>query len=455
MIDPKWAWEPYSPSSEAPWDIRRVGHLYRRAAFGANWAELREGLSQSPQKLIDELLAGGSDGPAFPESIKKGNEGELLPAWWLKRILETKNPFREKLTIFWHNHFATSQAKVRNAGFMIGMIELFHKHALGNFTDLLQEVSKDPAMLIWLDAATSKKGIPNENYARELMELFSLGIGHYTEADIREAAKAFTGWEIKGKQSHFNKSEHDNSQKTVLGKSGRFQGEDVVKICLDQPACAEFICGKLFRFFISESLPPTPELIDPLAQEFRDSGYNFGKLVERVLRSNIFFSEHAYRARVKSPVDFAIGIVRGLEGNVSTIALEQALEGLGQRLCYPPSVKGWDGGAAWLNGQTLLFRQNLALALTSTEDDRFKSRTDPARLAKHYEQTDADKPVDFFLKLFLQNDVSVGTRERLTQYLATARKQKPPVYWTDDQAADHPVRALCHLVLTLPEFQLD
>jgi uncharacterized protein (DUF1800 family) len=455
MIDPKWAWEPYSPNREVPWDTRRVGHLYRRAAFGANCSELSEGVTKSPQKLIDDLLAGGPDGPAFPESIKKGNEGELLPAWWLKRILETKNPLREKLTIFWHNHFATSNAKVRNAGFMIGMIELFHKHALGNFGDLLQEVSKDPAMLVWLDTATSKKGMPNENYARELMELFSLGIGHYTEADIREAAKAFTGWEIKGKQAHFNKSEHDNTQKTVLGKTGRFQGEDVVKICLVQPSCAEFICGKLFRFFISESMPPTPELIEPLANDFRNSGYNFGKLVERVLRSNLFFSEHAYRARVKSPVDFAIGIVRGVEGNVSTIALEQSLEGLGQRLCYPPSVKGWDGGPAWLNGQTLLFRQNLALALTSTEDDRFKSRADPARLAKHYEQVDGDKPVDFFLKLFLQNDVSVGTRERLTQYLANARKQQPPVYWTDDQTADHPVRALCHLVLTLPEFQLD
>src|SRR5262249_25656041 len=130
MIDPQWAWEPYSPSREVPWDYRRVGHLYRRAAFGATWPELRDGLLKGPQQLIDQLLKGGVDGPAFPEDIKVGNEGQLLPAWWIKRIIETKNPLKEKLTIFWHNHFATSNAKVRNASYMIGMIELFAKFAL-------------------------------------------------------------------------------------------------------------------------------------------------------------------------------------------------------------------------------------------------------------------------------------------------------------------------------------
>jgi uncharacterized protein (DUF1800 family) len=454
MIDAQWAWEPYTPSREAPWDLRRVGHAYRRAAFGANWTELQAGLDKGPQKLVDELLHGGAEGPAFPNSIKRGNEGDQLPAWWIKRLLETKHPLREKLTIFWHNHFATSNAKVNNAGQMIDMVELFHKYALGNFAELLQAVTKDAAMLVWLDTATSEKKMPNENYARELMELFSLGIGNYSEADIREAAKAFTGWRITAGKPEFQLAHHDKSEKSVLGKKGKFKSEDIVQICLDQPACADFICGKVFRFFISDAVAISPDIIEPLAKQFR-ADYDFGKLVERVLRSNLFFSEHAYRARVKSPVDFAIGIVRALEGNVSALALADALDGLGQRLCYPPSVKGWDGGATWLNGQTLLYRQNLALALTSTEDDRFKSRTDPARLIRKYNEMDGDRPVEFYLKLFLQNDVPVATRERLAQYLAQARKQKAPVYWSSDEVADHPLRALCHLVLTLPEFQLD
>jgi hypothetical protein len=455
MIDPKWAWETYQPSKEMPWDLRRVGHLYRRAAFGANWAELQSGLGNGPQTCIDELLKGGDEGLAWPESIRKGNVGRHIPAWWLKRILETKEPLREKMTIFWHNHFATSNAKVNNAGYMIGMIQLFHKHALGNFAKLLHEVTLDPAMMVWLDTNASKKGMPNENYARELMELFSLGIGHYTEQDIREAAKAFTGYEIKDGKGTLNAGQHDASEKSLLGKSGKFKAEDIVDICLEQKSCPSFIVGKLFRFLVSDSMSAGPELLNPLANEFRQSNFEFGKLVERMLRSNLFFSEHAYRARVKSPVDFAIGVVRGLEGNVSTSALAQALEGLGQQLGSPPSVKGWDGGQAWLNGQTLLFRQNLALALCSTEDNRFNSRTDPARTARKYNEHAEDKPVDFFLKLFLQDDVPGGTRDRLVSYLNQAREQSSPAYWTVEQVNDHPLRALCHLVLTLPEFQLD
>jgi uncharacterized protein (DUF1800 family) len=455
MIDPRWAWDEFRPGDDAPWDLRRAGHLYRRAAFGANWPQLQAAVAKGPRQCVDELIKGGSDASPFPDSIRKGNVGAHVPAWWLKRCLETENPLREKLAIFWHNHFATSNAKVNNAGHMVGMIELFHTHALGNFAELLQAVSKDPAMLVWLDTATSKKGQPNENYARELMELFSLGIGRYGEPDIREAARAFTGWEIKDGAAYFNAGNHDATVKRVLGRSGAFKGDDVVRICLEQEACASFIAGKLFRFLVSESIPPTRELLRPLADDFRNSGYDFGRLVERVLRSNLFFSEQAYRGRVKSPVDFAVGVVRALEGNVSSLALAQALEGLGQRLGYPPSVKGWDGGPAWLNGQTLLFRQNLALALSSTEDDRFKSRTDPARIARKYGQDEGGKPVEFFLSLFLQGDVPAATRGRLEGYLDHVRKQPVPVYWTAGQAADHPLRSVCHLVLTLPEFQLD
>src|SRR5262249_54194181 len=243
-----------------------------------------------------------------------------LRAWWLYRMLYTPNPLREKLTLFCHNHFATSNGKVQNARYMLGQYELMRRHALGNFRTLLQEMSKDPAMMVWLDIQGSKKKTPNENYARELMELFSLGIGNYTEKDIREAARAFSGWELKGGKPVFNAAEHDDGEKTVLGQKGKWKGEDIVRICLEQKSCPYFIAGKLFKSLVSETVPATPELLEPLASQFKKSDYNFGALVKTVLRSNLFFSEQVYRTRIKSPVDFALGIVRGLEGRIGTIA---------------------------------------------------------------------------------------------------------------------------------------
>jgi uncharacterized protein (DUF1800 family) len=364
------------------------------------------------------------------------------------------HPLREKMTHFWHNHFATSNAKVRNAGYMLGMYDLMSRHALGNFADLLQEMSKDPAMMVWLDTNQSKKGQPNENYARELMELFSLGIGNYTEKDIREAARAFTGWEVRDGKPFFNSSQHDSGDKTVLSKSGPFKGEDVVRVCLEQDCCAYFIAGKLFKFLVSETLEPSRELLAPLAEQFRHSGYDFGALVATVLRSNLFFAPEAYRTKVKSPVEFAVGIIRALGARPNHTVLAQRLEGLGQHLFHPPSVKGWDGGPVWLNAQTLLFRQNLALALTS-DDQQLSPRCNPADLATKHGRSDDAGILDFFLALFLQNDVPAPTRDRLLDYLRTVRRPAASAYESIFAEPDRPVRAVCHLVLTLPEFQLN
>jgi uncharacterized protein (DUF1800 family) len=463
-IDAKTAWEPYRPSADNPWDLRKVGHLYRRAGFGATWAELQAALADGPEKTLDRVLAGTpetddftrtSDFMASDRSMPPGAPGPRLAAWWLDRMLKTGHPLREKLTLFWHNHFATSNAKVQNARLMLGQYRLMHRHALDSFAELLVEMGTDPAMLVWLDAKDSTKGKPNENYARELMELFSLGIGHYTETDVREAARAFTGYEVKDGKGAFNPRQHDATEKTVIGRTGKFKGEDVAKLCLDQPACPRFIVRKLYAFLVSEAEPPSPELIDPLAEQYRASGFDTGKLVSTLLRSNLFFSPAAYRARIKSPVDFACGTVRGLEGSVGALPLASALESLGQVLFAPPSVKGWDGGPAWLNAQTLLFRNNLALALTSTDDTRFGRRCDPAALlARHGKRGDVEV-VDFLLGVFLQNDVPADARGKLLDYLSSAKTTKVPVYWTADDVANHRLRAVAHLVLTLPEFQLD
>jgi uncharacterized protein (DUF1800 family) len=333
--------------------------------------------------------------------------------------------------------------------------DLLYRHALGNFAALLKDMSTDPAMMVWLDTRDSKKGNPNENYARELMELFSLGVGNYTETDIREAARAFTGWSIKINEPVFNAREHDEGAKEVLGQKGAWKPDDIVRICLEQPSAPYFLTAKLFRFLVSDTLPAPKELLEPVATAFRKSGYDIKGLVETVLRSNVFFSAAAYRTRVKSPVDFALGIVKALEGRIGTTALAVALEQLGQNIFHPPSVKGWDGGPAWLNGQTLLNRQNLALALTSTEDARFSRRCDPAVLARKYGKKEDGELVEFFLELFLQGDIPAATRDRLLKYQQSARTLKVPVYWTEQDGTDARVRTLCHLVLTQPEFQLD
>jgi uncharacterized protein (DUF1800 family) len=468
-IDPRWAWERYRPNRDNPWDVRKVGHLHRRSGFGANSAELEAGLRDGPDWAIDVVLQGRTGQAEFEResaflanSIRENpNNGQEATAWWLYRMLYTPHPLREKLTLFWHNHFATSNLKVRHAGHMLGQYDLMYRHAQGNFRVLLQEMSHDPAMMVWLDTVQSRRQMPNENYARELMELFSLGVTNYrrpgqrnyTEQDIREAARAFTGWQIERDRGVFHADQHDATEKTVLGRRGRWNADDVVRICLEQESAPYFLTAKLFRFLVSETVPPTPELLQPLADGFRRD-YDFGALVERVLRSNLFFSPLVYRSRIKAPVEFALGIIRALEGRQGTTALAVALEGLGQRLFYPPSVAGWEGGRAWLNGQTLLFRHNLALALTSTEDNRFGQRTDPAVLARRQQRQSDTELADFFLRLFLQGDVPTPARERLLAYCRQTRGQHVPVYWTAADADDQRVRALCYLVLTLPEFQL-
>ncbi len=467
MIDPRWAWSAYTPSPDNPWDLKKAGHLHRRAGFGATWEELHATVKLGPQAAVDQVLRSPPPSAEFEQTAEIMNRAartniNLARGWWLTRMLEGPHPLREKMTLFWHNHFATSNAKVQNPARMFGQYELMHAHALGSFAELLQAMSKDPAMMVWLDTIQSKKGQPNENYARELMELFSLGIGNYSEKDIREAARAFTGWEVRGEKWFFNPAQHDDGEKEVIGRKGKFNGEDVVSICLDQPACPRFVVRKLLRLLVSDTLELTPELVEPLVKQFRESKFDFGKLVETVLRSNLFFSPHAYRQQIKSPVDFALGTVRALEIRVSTTQLAGALEALGQNLFHPPSVKGWDGGQAWLNGQTLLFRQNLALALSSRDTSPSQYVrvpapgviAEPAELLRKHGKSDDAAVVDFLLNLFMQHDVPVESREKLVDYLAQARKQRPPRDWPDNKPWNHPTRAVTHLVLTLPEYQL-
>jgi uncharacterized protein (DUF1800 family) len=228
-VDPAWAWSPYEPDTRQPWDRARAAHLYRRAGFAANWQQLDEAVQQEPAAIVRQLLAAGAKGNDFKlemeqlgKTILASGNPQSLSAWWLYWMLHTPDQCGEKATLFWHGHFATSAAKVTSARLMLAQNDLLRRHALGNFVELVQAVSRDPAMLIYLDSATNRKLRPNENYARELMELFCLGPGNYTERDIQEIARSFTGWEVRDEKFRFNPYQHDRGQKSLLGANWRF-----------------------------------------------------------------------------------------------------------------------------------------------------------------------------------------------------------------------------------------
>jgi uncharacterized protein (DUF1800 family) len=301
---------------------------------------------------------------------KAATQGQIfqLRSWWLYTILNTPHPLQEKLTLFWHNHFATSFAKVQRPMLMCRQNALLRRHALGKLRPFVLEISRDPAMLYWLDSNSNVKGRPNENYARELMELFTLGVGNYSETDVREAARAFTGWTANGDVYEFDETLHDDGSKTVLAQKGKWNGDDIVRICLEQPVAARFVVRKLYRYFISENTVPSDDLIEPLASVFRKSDYDIAALMRTMLSSRHFFSEHAYRQRIKDPVEFAVGAVRALwdvTPNDTRVAVEPgnlvaSLESMGQDLFAPPNVKGWPGAQSWLNTATVLARHNYA-----------------------------------------------------------------------------------------------
>jgi uncharacterized protein (DUF1800 family) len=457
--NPALAWAPFEPGGARKWDLASVAHLHRRAAFCASWRvlerDLREGVASSVARLLtgEPKSADGAPAAEFQSTLDEmelelGPSADLarIQAIWLYRMIFTPDPLRERMTLFWHNHFATSNVKVQNPALMQRQNHLLRAGALGDFHSLLTSMGKDPAMLIWLDSTINRKAKPNENYAREVMELFSLGRGHYSEKDIREAARAFTGWFVVRDQFEVVPRQHDGGSKTVLGRTGNWTGDDIPGILLEQPACAEFICGKLFRHFISETQVPSEALIAPLARAFRDSGYQLEKPVGMILRSNLFFDRSVRRRRVKSPIEFAIGTIRSLEiqkPTVQTSALAEACGRMGQSLYAPPSVAGWDGGAAWINSTAMLARANLALGLLSEENAALGERLNPWRLATQYGFGTRTKIAAFYVALLAQGQIEPKVRDQIEK-AATAKSA------SDETAAREVVR----LILTSPEYQL-
>ena len=382
-IDPSDAWKPWQPSSAEPWNRKWAAHLLRRERFGYSREELIEALRLGPEGTLSRklLLHGRPQSTEVLETLndvgclaaERDEGGDQLRGWWIYCMLQGGHPLREKLTLFWHDHFATSLVKVQNPALMFRQNCLLREHALGRFGPLLEAISRDGAMLLWLDSNSNIKGKPNENFARELMELFSLGVGNYTEKDVREGARAFTGWRTDGRGFIFDPRSHDTAPKTFLGTTGNWDGGDIIRIVLEQPALARFITRKLYQHFVSEIDTPSDALLQPLCESFRKSDYDIAALVRTILASRHFYSEHAFRRRVKGPVEFTLGAVQAIyrrypENDDEYHSLPQqtlisTLAAQGQSLFAPPNVKGWPGAKAWLNTATLLERANFAEAV--------------------------------------------------------------------------------------------
>ena len=371
-------------------------HLLGRTSFAATPTEVDTYSRLTREQAVERLLAGNRARAATPpprwvsepfDSLRRlrnasqeerqvlqrqrREEGIELRAWWLEEMRITASPLTEKMTLFWHNHFVSSDQKVRSPQLMYRQNQLLRHHAFGNFSTLLHEIARDPAMVIYLDNASNRKAQPNENFAREVMELFTLGEGHYTEQDVKEAARAFTGWsvDIDTGEFLFRAPQHDGGPKTVLGRSGNLTGDDVLRILLAHPRTAEHVVEKLWREFVSPS--PDPEEVKRIARRFRDSRYDIQVVLRALLTSNAFYAAHNRATLVKSPVDLVVGTLRQFRfktGEMLPFALTVAQ--LGQNLFAPPNVKGWPGGEAWINSTTLLARKQLLERLFRENDAR-------------------------------------------------------------------------------------
>ena len=418
-----------------------------------------------------------------PEEKRQANQAEVklqfsrmieLRGWWLNRMAKGPRPFQEKMTLFWHGHFATSVEKVREAYYMWRQNELFRRLATDNWLRLLIETGKDPAMLIWLDQAESRKEHPNENFAREVMELFSLGEGHYTEKDVTEGARAFTGWSLDRPEQRFiyRPAFHDDGTKTFLGLTDNLTGEDVLAQIVAQPQAPKFITAKIWNFFAGQ--PPSPELNEAMAEVFRYNGNNFKPLMRVMFSSEEFYSPDIVRNEVKSPVQWLVGTSRMLECDLPpTLICLGMTRSLGQDLFAPPNVKGWDGGWSWITTNTLFSRYNEAATLVSgtfepLADADFSLRgnankkkanggqalekiaqririggVDVDKILKPSERLDKDLVVASIEHRLLQSDLSDDQEKTLREFLDSRT-----------QLNDQDILTVIRLVMATPAYQV-
>ena len=475
----------------ADFDRAAAAHLLNRAGFGGTPEQIDTLASLGLEKAVQRLLSAEGPEPVGDfeaaaierpgrETFRNLSENERrqlfqrlrrtdqaqfkkLQAWWFRRMVLSPHPLQEKMTLFWHGHFATSQRDVRNSHHMYMQNQTLRKNALGNFKELVTSVAKDPAMLRYLDNNRNTRNKPNENFARELMELFTLGVGNYTEDDIKESARALTGWTFRGDKFVFAPFTHDRGEKEFLGQKGHFDGDDVIDIIFQQPAASRFIVRKLYAFYVHEEAPD--EVIESLAATLRENDFEIRPVVAQIFRSTDFYSARARGSQISSPVQLLARTMRLLELDPGeTPMLPYLAAQMGQDIFLPPSVKGWDGGQAWISTATLFDRYNFAmpiLGLVSNQqmrrripggfsrgmispDDlpRWNEKTGAAQLlGADHERLSTNQIVDRLVERFLLVPLSDEDRQKLVEFY-------------DQGLPRYRLQELIHLIVSSPQYQL-
>lgn len=473
----------FSPFPEKLWGRKLAAHLLDRAGFGGTPSEIDIVVRMGPEKAVASFIQADDDSDLFPrpellmpdqrfefkqrekaalteqdrqmirKELNKAESASMLDLrlWWLNRMRYTSAPLQEKATLFWHGHFATSNQKVNDPYLMWQQNDTLRRYALGKFPDMLKAISRDPAMIRWLDLGQSRKDNPNENFAREIMELFSLGEGHYTERDIRESARAFTGYRINYEtgQFHFQERDFDPGTKTFFDKTGNLSGDDIIDAIVAQPQCARFIGKKLWVFFVAEN--PPEETLSAVAELLLSNGYDIGATLQKIFSSSVFYSPKVVHHQIKSPVQWIIQTTKMLEIPLpDERVLENSLSVLGQVVFAPPNVKGWDGGRSWISASSLLYRYNLAAYLLSGKarilgGGNTKTAVIPLeRIAPLSLRGSSDQLLDELA--FRVFNYPLPPKDRAT-YLTYLEKHTTPY-------SDNIIRDLMQIMMSTPDYQL-
>ena len=450
------------PSESPMTDPRvRMGHLLRRAGFGATREKTDEFLDMGEEATVSFLLEYDQvDDTDLEERISALNLDLLdhssktpptlklvdLQHMAITRMIYTKRPLQEKMVLFWHGLLTSGWKKVGRGPYILDQDDLFRQHALSPYDSLLKAVAKDPAMLIWLDSRVNKKQKPNENFARELMELFSMGVGTFTEEDVREAARGFTGWSLRKKQFSFERDQHDFEMKTFLGVTGNHDGTDIIDIIMEQPVTSLFISKKLFEFFAYDN--PEPRVLAELSSTFNSSGYSIKAVVEQILTSDEFYSERAYRAKIKSPTELVVGAMLQLEVDTNWERIGPVyLTPMGQELFNPFDVSGWPNGGEWINSSTLLNRLNFVHSI-SLASGHFLHDIVGSIKSRNIDST--VPAVDYFLDLFLDGIVGGEEKAVLVAYLDGLLTKNG----SKSSFNNSTLGSLIYLVMASPDYQL-
>lgn len=525
-----------SDGKPTEWNARHAEHLLNRAGFGASTEEVARFVAMGQDAAIESLfpdpsrvpqpdilgeasLPGDLVDPAETHATVEGRregfvrlQSNLIAAlnhfgdWWIERMITSDDPLRDHMTIFWHGHFVSSLKEVGNSHAIIRQIRFLRENALGDFEALARGMGRDGAMLRYLNNDNNVKGHPNENWARELMELFTLGDGNYTENDIKESARAFTGWSQERSRFVYHRLDHDFEQKTLLGVTGNFDGDHVVDIIFEQPACGRFIAGKLIAYF--EGFPPAQERVEDYATFLRSNDYNLGKLLRRLFHDPAFYRDEIVGNRVAGPIEYLVGASRRLGMHPPGQMVLAGGDMLGQRLFWPPSVKGWEGDMSWINTASIMHRSNVigtmlgtvetAKLLSDSEADRSdrmageamatpasSPQTAPKKISagtgigllnfiqESGWQPDLDlraslaplgaKPSDSAIAgRMIENLLAVpaapGTLEEVARFLSQERETlgiREGELDSADARAEALLRRTAHLILSLPEAQLN